>query len=384
MRKSKVDKNIIFLGIVSFFTDISSEMIFSVFSVFFTVILGASTILLGLVEGLADFSASSLNYVSGYLSDKYGRRKQFTIMGYGFSTLAKVFLVVANSVWLASAFRVIERLGKSFRGPPRDAWIDSFTTSTNRGLSFGIHKALDKAGAILGPLIAFFIIRSLGESYSTFKLLFLIALVPAVASVLVLFLLKDKPVKPSKRENIFLMFKDTSKEYKNYLLSSAVFSLAYFSFSFLLLKAYLVGFMIKEVILLYLFFNLVFVIVSVPIGKVGDIIGRRKVIFLSFLIYLLMSIGFIFARYKWEVIVLFGLFGVFFAIDEAQSKAYILDLEKKRKATALGMYAYVTGMVYLPASIIAGLLWKINPAFAFMFASLATLAGLGIFFWKRI
>ncbi|MBI2662327.1 MFS transporter [Candidatus Woesearchaeota archaeon] len=383
MKKSKVDKNIIFLGLVSFLTDISSEMIFSVFSVFFTVILGASTILLGLVEGLADFSASSLNYVSGYLSDKYGKRKPFTIMGYGFSVLAKFFLVIVNSVWLASAFRVFERLGKSFRGPPRDAWISSFTTSANRGLSFGVHKALDKAGAIVGPLIAFFIIRSLGESYSTFKLLFLIALVPAAASVLVLFLLKDRSVKPTKRENTFLMFKGTSKEYKNYLLSSAVFSLAYFSFSFLLLKAYLVGFMIKDVILLYLFFNLVFVIVSVPIGKLGDIIGRRKIIILSFLIYLLMSIGFIFARYKWEVIVLFGLFGIFFAIDEAQSKAYILDLEKKRKATALGMYAYVTGMVYLPASIIAGLLWKINPAYAFMFASLATLIGLGLFFRKK-
>jgi len=150
-----VDKNIFLLGIVSFLTDVSSEMIFSVFSIFFTVILGASTALLGLIEGLADFAASSLDYVSGFLSDRFGKRKFLAGVGYSFSTVAKSLLLFTSSVLLASSFRVIERLGKSFRGPPRDAWISSLTTKANRGFSFGVHKALDKAGAVVGPLITF-------------------------------------------------------------------------------------------------------------------------------------------------------------------------------------------------------------------------------------
>src|SRR3989344_2367019 len=152
----KINKNIYLLGIVSFLTDVSSEMIFSVFSIFFTVVLGASTALLGLVEGLSDFASSSLDYISGKWSDQTGKRKRFALWGYGFSTVAKLLLVFFNSIFIASLFRVIERWGKSFRGPPRDAWISSFTTESNRGLSFGIHKALDKTGAIIGPLIAYF------------------------------------------------------------------------------------------------------------------------------------------------------------------------------------------------------------------------------------
>ena len=148
-----VDRNIFFLGIVSFLTDVSSEMLFSVFSIFFTVILGASTALLGIIEGLADFSASSLDYVSGYLSDKTGKRKVFTAVGYGFSTLAKGILLISSTVASSVIFRVIERLGKSFRGPPRDAWISSLADAKNKGFSFGVHKALDKSGAILVHLL---------------------------------------------------------------------------------------------------------------------------------------------------------------------------------------------------------------------------------------
>ncbi len=377
-----IDKNIFLLGIVSFLTDISSEMIFSVFSIFLTVILGTSVMLLGMIEGLADFSASSLDYISGFISDKTGKRKRFAALGYGFSTLAKSILLFTNSVILAGAFRVVERLGKSFRGPPRDAWISSLTTESNRGVSFGVHKTLDKLGAVLGPFIAYWVLSSFGQTASSFKLLFWIAIVPAIASVILISFIKDRPTKPSKRENIFKGYKDMTKGFKHYFYAAGIFSLAYFSFSFLLLKAYHVGFQIKDVVLLYALFNVAFVLVAAPIGKLGDRVGRRKIIALEYIVYLIMCVGFIFATSKLQVISLFFLFGIFYAIDESQSKAYITDLEKTRRATAIGVYNFATGVIYLPASVIAGYLWTLNPNYAFIFAGLISIAAL-IFFVSR-
>ena len=171
------------LGLVSFLTDLSSEMIFSVFAIFFTSVAGASAALLGLVEGLADLSASSLNYYAGWLSDRSGKRKVFTLAGYGFSTLAKVILLVSSSITGLTVFRVIERLGKGFRGPPRDAWLASVADKANRGYAFGVHKALDKSGAVLGPLIAYGLLRWLGDGADTYRILFWVALVPAVLAV---------------------------------------------------------------------------------------------------------------------------------------------------------------------------------------------------------
>ncbi|HZX44786.1 MAG TPA: MFS transporter [Candidatus Nanoarchaeia archaeon] len=380
---AKIDKNVYLLGIVSFLTDVSSEMIFAVFSIFFTVVLGASTVLLGLIEGLADFAASSLDYISGVISDRTGKRRLPAAIGYGFSTLAKIMLVFANSAVLASIFRVTERLGKSFRGPPRDAWLSSLTTDANRGLSFGVHKAFDKAGAVIGPFIAYFLLRALGQSMGTFKLLFLIALVPAAASVIFLLFVKEKPEKKEKRENIFTAYRNLSSGYKHFLKTAGIFSLAYFSFGFLLLKAYIVGFAIEEVVLLYALFNVAFVIFAAPLGRLGDRIGRKKLIVIEYAIYILMSIGFIFASTKMAVIVLFVIFGIFYSIDESQSKVYIADLEKTKRGTAVGLYNFFTGLIYLPASLIAGWLWKINPNYAFIFAGVVALGALAYFVKPR-
>lgn len=381
-KKVGVNFNIILLGIVSLLTDISSEMIFSVFSIFFTVILGASTVLLGLIEGLADFAASSLDYVSGYISDRTGKRKPFAVLGYSFSTVAKALLLFTSSVLMASLFRVIERLGKSFRGPPRDAWISSLATQANRGYSFGIHKTLDKFGAIIGPLIAYGILRQFGQSADTFGLLFKIAIIPAVLSVVLLLFIKEKPEKPQKKESFFSSYKYTSADFKHYFYSAGIFSLAYFSFSFLLLKAYLVGFQIKDIVLLYALFNISFVIFAAPIGKLGDRIGLEKIIASEYILYLIMSIGFVFAATKLQVILLFIVFGIFYAINESQSKAYISNLEKERRATAIGIYNFATGIIYLPASLIAGALWKINPDYTFIFAAVISLAAF-IFLVRR-
>ncbi|VVB81555.1 Multidrug resistance protein MdtH [uncultured archaeon] len=373
-----VNLNILLLGIVSFLTDVSSEMIFSVFSIFFTAIIGGTTALLGIVEGLADFSASSLDYIAGYLSDKTGKHKTYAMIGYGFSTLAKASLLTASTVHSLFAFRIVERLGKSFRGPPRDSWIAAISEKQTRGYSFGIHKALDKAGAVLGPFIAFLLLSWLGQNISTFKLLFVIALVPAALSVILLLFIRDKKSKPAKKENIFKAYFTLNKEFKRYLFIACLFSLAYFSFSFLLLKAYQAGFAIKDVVLLYALFNISFVLVSAPIGKLGDKIGRSRIIMLSYLLYLLMCVGFIFATSKAMIILLFIIFGIFFAIDEGQTKAYISDLEKSR-GTAIGVYNFFTGLVYLPASVIAGWLWMIKPEYAFAFAGAISFTALILF-----
>lgn len=374
-----VNKNIIFLGLVSLLTDISSEMIFSVFSIFFTVILGASVVLLGIVEGLADFASSSLDYISGYISDITGKRKKYALFGYSLSTLAKSMLLLPSSIALASVFRVVERLGKSLRGPPRDAWISSIATKYNRGISFGIHKALDKTGAVLGPLLAYVVLIYLGQSMSTFQLLFIVALVPAAAAVILLTAIKEKPFRPVKKENTFKSYSTLSKNFKHYLYTAGIFSMAYFSFGFLLLKAYYVGFEIKDVVLLYALFNIAFVLFSTPVGKLGDIIGRRKIIMLEYIIYIIMCVGFVFATTQLAIILLFIIFGMFYAIDEGQSKAYISDLEKTKRGTAIGIYNFATGMIYLPASIIAGILWLISPTYVFIFAGAVSIAAL-IFF----
>lgn len=382
-KKPGVHPDVLKLGLVSFLTDLSSEMIFAVFAVFFTTVAGASAALLGVIEGCADLAASSLNYLSGWLSDRTGKRKVFALAGYGFSTLAKLILLVSSSVAGLGIFRVIERLGKSFRGPPRDAWLSAVADKDTRGYAFGVHKALDKSGAVLGPLAAYGLLAWQGEGGETFRLLFWLALVPALLSIVVLAWVKEQPGVPQQRENMFETWSTLSPAFKRYLITSAVFSLSYFSFSFLLLRAHSVGFSVKDVVLLYALFNIACVIAAPLIGKLSDRLGRGRTVMLGYLTYLLMSLGFAFASAPWQIVVLFVLFGVFYAIDEAQSRAFIADLELERRASAIGLHNFVTGLIYLPASLIAGALWLVHPAGAFLFAAGLALAALAVFLLLR-
>lgn len=379
----RVHPDVFKLGLVSLLTDCSSEMIFSVFAVFFTTVAGASAALLGLVEGFADFSASSLNYLSGWLSDRTGKRKVFALAGYGFSTLAKIILLITSSIIGLGIFRVIERLGKSFRGPPRDAWLSAVADKANRGYSFGIHKAMDKAGAIVGPLVAYALLSRLGEAASTYRILFWVALIPALLSIMVLILIKDQPGVAHQRENMLDTWQKLSPQFKRYLVTASVFSLAYFSFGFLLLRAHSAGFSTKDIVLLYALFNLSFVVTAPLFGKLGDRIGRAKIILLGYLIYLLMSLGFAFATTQGQIIVLFICYGLFYSIDEAQSKAFIADIELERRASAIGVYNFVTGIIYLPASLIAGGLWLLSPASAFILAACIAFSAIVVFLILR-
>lgn len=381
--KFGVHPDVLKLGLVSFLTDLSSEMIFSVFAIFFTTIAGASAALLGMVEGLADLSASSLNYFAGWLSDRTGKRKAFAMAGYGFSTLAKIILLVSSSVTGLTIFRVIERLGKGFRGPPRDAWLSSVASKDTRGYAFGVHKALDKSGAVLGPLVAYGLLAWLGDGISTFQILFAVAMFPAVLSIVALSRIKDQPGIERERENMWQTWELLSTNFKRYLISAGIFSLAYFSFGFLMLRAHSVGFAVKDIVLLYALFNIACVIAAPLIGMLSDRVGRPRMIMLGYGVYLLMSLGFAFATLKWQVVVLFITYGLFYAIDEAQNKAFIADLEQQRRASAIGLYNFVTGLLYFPASLIAGALWLIHPASAFLVAAGLTCAALAVFAMTR-
>ena len=382
-QSERLHPDVLKLGLVSFLTDLSSEMIFSVFAVFFTTVAGASSALLGLIEGLADFSASSLNYLSGWLSDRSGQRKWFATAGYGFSTLAKLILLVSSSIVGLSIFRVIERLGKGFRGPPRDAWLSSIAVKENRGYAFGVHKALDKSGAVLGPLVAYGLLSWLGESASTYSTLFLVAFIPAVVSVAVLARMPDQPGQVHPRESIGQNWALLSPGFKRFLWPAGVFALAYFSLGFILIKAHDVGFSVTEIVLLYALFNTTCVVAAPMVGKLGDRVGRSRIVVLGYAVYAGISLWLMVASTRWELIAAFAMYGLFYSIEESQSKAFIADLEPERRATAVGVYNMVTGVLYLPASLVAGALWGVSPALAFAVAAALALAAIGVFWLQR-
>ena len=377
--RAKLHPDILKLGLVSFLTDLSSEMIFSVFAVFFTTVAGASSALLGLIEGLADFSASSLNYLAGWLADREGKRKVFVIAGYGFSTLAKTILLLSTSITGLALFRVIERLGKGFRGPPRDAWLSSIADQTTRGYAFGVHKALDKSGAVLGPLLAYALLSWLGETAATYRTLFWVAFVPAILSVIVLAFVRDQPGPRHERESISRNWQLLSPGFKRLLVPAGVFALAYYSLGFLLLKAHAVGFGMPDIVLLYALFNISCVIAAPLVGARGDRIGRSRIVLLGYALYGTLNVAAVFANNRWTVIGLFVVYGFFYAIEDSQSKAFIADLEPERRATAIGVYNFVTGILYLPASLAAGSLWAVSPNYAFVLAAALSLLAIVLF-----
>lgn len=374
-----VHPDILKLGLVSFLTDLSFEMIFSVFAVFFTTIAGASTALLGLVEGLADFSASALNYFSGWMSDRSGKRKVFALAGYGFSTLAKIILLFTSSIAGLAVFRVIERLGKGFRGPPRDAWLSSIAAHGSRGYAFGVHKALDKAGAVIGPLLAYGLLSWWGETRQGFLILFWVAFVPAVLSVIMLGRIQDQPGQRFEREKINESWRKLSPGFKRFMLPAGIFALAYFSLGFLLLRAHETGFSVTQIVLLYAFFNITCVIAAPLAGKLGDHVGRSHIVMAGYALYGLINLGLVFATTQAQLVAVFAAYGIFYAVEEAQSKAFIADLEPHRRATAIGVYNFATGLLYVPASLIAGALWLHAPTMVFALAAALSLTAILVF-----
>jgi len=370
-----ITRNVLVLGIVSFLTDVSSEMIFPILPLFLTNILGAGTQIVGLVEGVADSIASLLDIFVGYFSDIEGKRKEFAVAGYGLSSVMKVFLVFANSWPIVLIVRGGERLGKSIRTSPRDAIIAKSTDEKMRGKAFGLHRAMDTVGAIVGPAVAYIVFMVMGQTEAGFRAIFTIGVIPAVLAVIaIIFFVREPKLrgsaaeaadakkagsgKPAKKAGFWEALRTLDSRYKRFLFVSCIFSLAYFSFALLIVRANDIGMKTQDIILVYLLYNVAYAASSVPIGMLSDRIGRKLVIGVSFMLYGAIAIGFSFVNQPWQIATLFVIYGAFVAADESVNKAYISDItENKTRGMALGAYNSAVGAVYLPANAVFGVLW---------------------------
>lgn len=364
-KEKKISKDVIILGLVSFFTDVSSEMIFPNIALFLTLVLGASTEIVGLVEGVADSMASIVDILSGYFSDKLGKRKQFVLFGYGLSSFVKLGIALSTTWWTVLIMRGFERVGKSIRTAPRDALIASVSSKEVRGKAFGLHRAMDTMGAVIGPLIAFALLSFYGSTEAGFRNTFLIAIIPAfIAVAIIVFLVREPSPEAApeakKRPSFWDSLKNMPPGYYSFLKVSLLFSLAYFSFSFFILRATGMGVQPADVLLFYTLYNIMYALSSVPVGILSDKVGRKPVIAGAFALYGLICVGFALGTAWWHAAMLFALYGVFVAADDSVNKAYISDITSEdKRSMALGAYNTAVGIVYLPASLLVGVLWTV-------------------------
>ncbi|MCX8198054.1 MAG: MFS transporter [Candidatus Micrarchaeota archaeon] len=385
MANGNKSKNIYFLGAASFFTDISSEMVFSALPLFITSVLGAGKEVLGLIEAIADSFSSLLDIFIGFASDRQESRKGFVLLGYGLSFLSK-FGIALSSAWQSVLlFRASDRLGKSIRTAPRDAIIASSAKKGNLGQAFGLHRAMDTAGAIVGPAAAYLVLLHAGSGEEGLRSVLYLSLLPALLAVLIIWkFVKEKSgkarsqgfrLRPSK--SAFLRkLSSLPKGFKRFLLVSCFFSLSYFSFAFMLARASELGVPAHDIMLLYAIFNVAYLLASVPAGWVSDRIGGKTAIALSFFLYALALAGFSFLSDFAHLAALFALCGIFASADESANKAYISSIAGERSAaTALGAYSSAVGLFYLPANLAAGLVWSAAGApAAFLLAALIAFA----------
>ncbi|MFA5780002.1 MAG: MFS transporter [Elusimicrobiota bacterium] len=355
--------NIIILGITSLLTDISSEMVYPLIAVYLSS-LGATPAVIGLIEGIAETTASLLKVFSGYYSDKIKRRKPFAIFGYSFSGIGK-FLLYISTTWHYVLFaRIFDRLGKGIRTAPRDALIAESSQDGKKGKAFGLHRTMDTVGAASGVLLAYFFMTAWHGSYKT---VFLWSVVPAVLGVAVLFFVKEKKVIPVDKIQIqtekkpkisFKSFKTLDKKLKYFLLIALLFTLGNSSNQFLFLRSKNLGFSAANIILLYLVYNIVYAFVSYPAGIISDKIGRKKILVMGYFFYGLVYFGFAFASAKISIWILFALYGLYIGLTEGIEKAFISDVAPTdKKATIIGLHATIVGIGLFPASFLAGILW---------------------------
>ncbi len=375
--------NVIILGLTSFFTDISSEMIYPLIPFFLTTTLGASPAVLGLIEGVAESAASLLKVVSGYISDKFRNRRVLAISGYSSSAIGKFLLYAANSWGIVFGARVVDRLGKGIRTAPRDALIADSTDEKKRGMAFGLHRTLDTTGAAIGVVLAYFFLTRYGGEYSH---VFLWSLVPAGIGVVLLFFAREKKTKLSARKPPPLKWKVLPRKLQLFLVVAFVFTLGNSSNTFLLLRSQNVGFTPASAILLYLVYNIVYGLVSYPAGRLSDRFGRKRLLVSGYLFYGLVYLGFAVvtgADRAWLMWVLFGMYGLYSGFTEGVEKALIADLAPSEiRATAIGLHATILGIGLFPASLVAGELWQhIGPSAAFYFgAGTGVVAAVGLLF----
>lgn len=372
--------NIILLGIVSFITDTSSDMMWPILPMFITSI-GGTGLAVGLIGGLGESVASILKVFSGYWSDKLGRRKPFVAFGYTISSVSKLFFPFISAWQHLILLKPLERFGKGIRTAPRDSIIADSAAKSVRGKGFGIHRAMDTSGAILGSFLAFILFWFLRLEFRT---IFLIAAGTSFLALLPLTFVNEVKTKP-KQVSLKIGLKGLKKPLKLFIAVATIFALGNFSYMFFILKAQkafqpLFPEMADALpILLYVLFNVSYALLSIPLGVLSDKIGRRRVLAIGYFLFGLTCLGFIFSHSLPYFVVLFLLYGLFYAFVDGVQRAFASDLaSEKLRGTALGVFHTSIGLAALPANLIAGFLWDICPETTFVYGALAGFIASGL------
>jgi len=377
--------NILFLGLISFFTDISTEMIYPIIPLYLTSAFGATPVLIGIIEGIAESLASLLKVFSGYISDRLKKKKALAFLGYSTGIIYKIALLVAGSWFGVLIARVIDRMGKGIRTAPRDVLVSEGADEKSMGRAFGLHKSLDMAGAAIGIFLGYLLLGGGGDF--SYRRLFLISVIPAVIGLCMFFFVKEK----KQHEHV-----DRERFWKNltkldgrlilYLIVVFLFTLGNSSNAFLLLKARTVGFDDVSVILLYFIYNATASILALPLGRLSDKIGRKSVLAAGYAVFTAVYVGFALAFNQAFLIGMFVLYGVHTALITGVERAFVAEISPPGlKGTMLGFHSTVAGIALLPASVITGLLWDaFGTEVPFFFgAGLSLLAALLLLFFMR-
>lgn len=369
------------LGWVSFFTDVSTEIIYPLLPVFLTTTLGASMAFVGLIEGVAESTASLLKIASGWWSDRVRKRKPLMIAGYGLSALTRPLIALAATGAHVFAARFIDRIGKGIRTSPRDALLAASVPPDQRGAAFGVQRMMDNAGAVLGPLLAWLMLRWFTDDY---RVLFWIAVIPMIGAMIALiFGAKERPlISPSIIPLAAVVF-NVTPAFKSYLGAVLLFTLGNSSDAFLLLRAQAAGVPVSSLPLLWMALHIVKSASSYPAGVLSDRVGRRGLIIGGWCVYALVYLGFGFASQPWHIWALFLAYGIFFGMTESAERALVADFyDDTQRGRAFGAFNFITGIGALPASLLMGSIWTTyGPAGAFsMGAAFAMMAAL----WLRL
>jgi MFS family permease len=366
----RLHPNVWVVTATSFLTDVSSEMLVYLIPLFLSNVLGVRMAFIGLIDGVAETTASLVKIYSGALSDKLGRRKWLAVLGYGISTVAKPFLYFVNGWGGVMGVRFADRVGKGIRTAPRDALVAASTDESNRGFAFGLHRAGDTAGAFLGIGIAALIIWLTQSnesllSVNTFRIAVLASIIPAVLAVVVLALgtvdigLSASPGTGKARAGLRLSLAGMDSRFKSFLFIVVLFTLGNSSDSFIILRAQERGLSVLQTMFMLMTFTAIYTALSGPLGALSDRVGRRKLIIGGWFAYGLVYLGFAFAGAGWQIWTLFGLYGVYYAATEGVAKALVADLvPDSQRGAAYGLFNAAIGITALPASFLAGILWQ--------------------------
>ena len=355
--------NVIALGWVSFLTDMASEMLYPLIPLFLTTTLGASPAIVGLIDGVAEGISTLLRWFAGAISDHYRRRKPFIFAGYTLSALSKPLMGMAALVmgWpLFLVARIVDRVGKSIRTAPRDALIADSTPAERRGAAFGLHRAMDTAGAVAGPAVALLVLWR--WPHLPLHYLFFLALVPGLgSSLLTLVMIRDVPAEKVSSGPRPAIWRRYPAAFWRVLIVIGIFSLANSSDSFLVLRSKDDGLSFVQIVMAFMLYNLMYALLSSPMGRLSDRVGRRPVIAGGWLLYAAVYAGFAILRTPLAPWVLWGLYGAYQAMSEGVSKALIGDtISARDRAGAIGLTYTIAGLAQFVASVVAGSTWGVH------------------------